>query len=198
MLYCGIDCGFTGYICFIDKNINDIILYKMPVVKDINDKNTYDIDKLIDIFMEHRYSRVFIERQWARPRQCVSSGSKIVYGYGLLMGICSAINKNVITESPSYWQNFIKEKYLTETEIKCFRRYSLDYSTLLSNINNSQIKKRFNQLINMKSIKPSKIESLYLFYKIFCNYNNILESINIRNHNIIDAFLMSYVCSKAI
>ena len=146
----------------------------MPVVKDINDKNTYDIDKLVDIFMEHRYSRVFIERQWARPRQCVSSGSKIVYGYGLLMGICSAINKNVITESPSYWQNFIKERYLTETEIKCFRKYSLDYGTLLANIDNAQIKKRFNQLINMKSM--SFIKPYIYFFSI--EYSFIILFVN--------------------
>ena len=194
MLYCGIDCGFTGYICFIDKNIKNVILYEMPVVQNKNRQNEYNIDKLIEIFTKHKNSKIFIERQWARPRQCVSSGSKIVYGYGLLMGICSVLNKKVFTESPAYWQNRIKDIYFDDIEYLCFKKNTLNYNYLLNNMTDSPIKKRFNQLINMKSIKPSKIESMYLFYKIYNKYPYILEYVNIKNHNIIDSFLISYVC----
>ena len=123
----------------------------MPVVQNKNRQNEYDIDKLIEIFTKHKNSKIFIERQWARPRQCVSSGSKIVYGYGLLMGICSAINKNVITESPSYWQNFIKDIYFDDIEYLCFKKNKFNYNYLLNNMYDSTLtKKRFNQLINMK------------------------------------------------
>lgn len=197
MLYCGIDCGFTGYICFIDKDLKNIILYKMPVIKNEENKSLYDIDTIIDIFTKYKDSVVFIEKQWARPKQSVSSGSKIVYGYGLLMGICSVLNNKVITESPSYWQNFIKNIYFNNIEYLCFRKNTLNYEYLLKNMSESPIKKRFNQLLRMKSIKPSKVESLYLFYKIYSEYPHIIKSINIKNHNIVDAFLMSFVCANA-
>lgn len=191
MTFCGIDCGMTGYISFIDKDVNIIDIIPIPVLKNESDLN---IPAIIQIFSTYKDSIVFIEKQWARPKQSVSSGNKIVYCYGVLMGVCSAINGNVITDTPSCWQKYLKNLFLNNAESLAFKKDTLDYNFLLNNINNIELKNRFQQLIKMKSIKSSKIESFYLYCKIKEQFPHV--DINHKNHNIIDAFLMSYVCAK--
>ena len=112
MLIIGIDPGISGSICFFrDGKILDVI--EMPVMnegkknkKQVNGAQIYnEISKKINSNPEGK-TRVVIEHVTAMPGQGVTSMFNFGQSFGVLKGICSAMQLSMYFVRPAKWKKY--------------------------------------------------------------------------------------------
>ena len=112
MLIIGIDPGLSGSICFFeDGKIVDVV--EMPNMpegkknkKQVNGAQTYN-----EIFqriqnMEKKDIKVVIEQVSAMPGQGVTSMFNFGQSFGILKGICSAMQLSMYFVRPARWKKY--------------------------------------------------------------------------------------------
>ena len=111
MLIVGIDPGISGSICFFEEGkILDVI--EMPVMTDgkknkkqVNGAQIYnEIFKRIDT--SHKDIRVVIEQVSAMPGQGVTRMFNFGQSFGLLKGLCSAMQLPMFFVRPAKWKKY--------------------------------------------------------------------------------------------
>ena len=138
MLIIGIDPGISGSICFFeDGKIIEVI--EMPVMtegkknkKQVNGAQIYNeflkrIDKKDDEI------RVVIEQVSAMPGQGVTSMFNFGQSFGILKGICSAMQLPMFFVRPAKWKKYFNlinsQKYASRTRaIEIFPYFSTQLS----------------------------------------------------------------------
>ena len=112
MLIIGIDPGISGSICFLDNGkILDVI--EMPTMTDgkknkkqVNGSQVYnEITKRIKKF-EKNQIRVVIEHVSAMPGQGVTSMFNFGQSFGILKGICTAMQLPMYFVRPTKWKKY--------------------------------------------------------------------------------------------
>ena len=112
MLIIGIDPGISGSICFFDNGkILDVI--EMPIMTDgkknkkqVNGSQVYnEITKRIKQF-EKNQIRVVIEHVSAMPGQGVTSMFNFGQSFGILKGICTAMQLPMYFVRPAKWKKY--------------------------------------------------------------------------------------------
>ena len=112
MIIIGIDPGISGSICFFeDGKITDVI--EMPTMtegkknkKQINGSQVYnEILKRINRF-EKKDIRVIVEQVSAMPGQGVTSMFNFGQSFGILKGICSAMQLPIYFVRPAKWKKY--------------------------------------------------------------------------------------------
>ena len=112
MLIIGIDPGISGSICFFDNGkILDVI--DMPIMTDgtknkkqVNGSQVYnEITKRIKQF-EKNQIRVVIEHVSAMPGQGVTSMFNFGQSFGILKGICTAMQLPMYFVRPAKWKKY--------------------------------------------------------------------------------------------
>ena len=112
MLIIGIDPGISGSICFLDNGkILDVI--EMPIMTDgkknkkqVNGSQVYnEIIKRIKQF-EKNQIRVVIEHLSAMPGQGVTSMFNFGQSFGILKGICTAMQLPMYFVRPAKWKKY--------------------------------------------------------------------------------------------
>ena len=112
MLIIGIDPGISGSICFLDSGkILDVI--EMPIMTDgkknkkqVNGSQVYnEITKRIKQF-EKNQIRVVIEHVSAMPGQGVTSMFNFGQSFGILKGICTAMQLPMYFVRPTKWKKY--------------------------------------------------------------------------------------------
>ena len=112
MLIIGIDPGISGSICFLDNGkILDVI--EMPIMTDgkknkkqVNGSQVYnEISKRLKQF-EKNQIRVVIEHVTAMPGQGVTSMFNFGQSFGILKGICTAMQLPMYFVRPAKWKKY--------------------------------------------------------------------------------------------
>ena len=112
MLIIGIDPGISGSICFFgDGKIIDIV--EMPTMaegkknkRQVNGSQIYnEISKRVKNF-DKQNVRVIIEQVSAMPGQGVTSMFNFGQSYGILKGICSAMQLPMYFVRPTKWKKY--------------------------------------------------------------------------------------------
>ena len=112
MLIIGIDPGISGSICFLDNGkILDVI--EMPVMTDgkknkkqVNGSQVYnEVIKRIKQF-EKNQIRVVIEHVSAMPGQGVTSMFNFGQSFGILKGVCTAMQLPMYFVRPAKWKKY--------------------------------------------------------------------------------------------
>ena len=112
MLIIGIDPGISGSICFFQNGkILDVI--EMPTMTDgkknkrqVNGSQIYnEISKKIEN-MNKQDIRVIIEQVSAMPGQGVTSMFNFGQSFGILKGICSAMQLSMYFVRPAKWKKY--------------------------------------------------------------------------------------------
>ncbi len=112
MLIIGIDPGISGSICFFDNGkILDVI--EMPIMTDgkknkkqVNGSQVYnEVTKRIKQF-EKNQIRVVIEHVSAMPGQGVTSMFNFGQSFGILKGICTAMQLPMYFVRPAKWKKY--------------------------------------------------------------------------------------------
>ena len=112
MLIIGIDPGISGSICFLDNGkILEVI--EMPIMTDgkknkkqVNGSQVYnEISKRINQF-EKNQIRVVIEHVSAMPGQGVTSMFNFGQSFGILKGICTAMQLPMYFVRPTKWKKY--------------------------------------------------------------------------------------------
>ena len=112
MLIIGIDPGISGSICFFeDGKILDVI--EMPTMTDgkknkrqVNGAQVYnEIIKRVKK-IENKNVRVVIEQVSAMPGQGVTSMFNFGQSFGIIKGICSAMQLSVYFVRPAKWKKY--------------------------------------------------------------------------------------------
>ena len=112
MLIIGIDPGISGSICFLDNGkILDVI--EMPIMTDgkknkkqVNGSQVYnEMIKRIKQF-EKNQIRVVIEHVSAMPGQGVTSMFNFGQSFGILKGICTAMQLPMYFVRPAKWKKY--------------------------------------------------------------------------------------------
>ncbi len=139
MLIIGIDPGITGSICFF-KNNKVIDVIEMPTMidgkkskKQVNGAQIYnEILKKIE-GIEKQDIRVVIEQVSAMPGQGVTSMFNFGQSFGILKGICSAMQLPMYFVRPAKWKKYFglinSEKGASRTKaIEMFPYFSSNLS----------------------------------------------------------------------
>ena len=112
MMIIGIDPGISGSICFFEEGrIIDII--EMPTMaegkknkRQVNGSQIYnEISKRVKNF-DKQNVRVIIEQVSAMPGQGVTSMFNFGQSYGILKGICSAMQLPMYFVRPAKWKKY--------------------------------------------------------------------------------------------
>ena len=112
MLIIGIDPGISGSICFLDNGkILDVV--EMPIMTDgkknkkqVNGSQVYnEVTKRIKQF-EKNQIRVVIEHVSAMPGQGVTSMFNFGQSFGILKGICTAMQLPMYFVRPAKWKKY--------------------------------------------------------------------------------------------
>ena len=112
MLIIGIDPGISGSICFFkDGKILDVI--EMPTMtegkknkRQVNGSQIYnEISKRLDKIESHQI-KVIIEQVSAMPGQGVTSMFNFGQSFGILKGICSAMQLPMYFVRPAKWKKY--------------------------------------------------------------------------------------------
>ena len=112
MLIIGIDPGISGSICFLDNGkILEVI--EMPIMTDgkknkkqVNGSQVYnEISKRIKQFDKNQI-RVVIEHVSAMPGQGVTSMFNFGQSFGILKGICTAMQLPMYFVRPTKWKKY--------------------------------------------------------------------------------------------
>ena len=112
MLIIGIDPGISGSICFLnDGKILDVV--EMPTMtegkknkRQVNGSQIYnEISKRINK-IENQEIRVVIEQVSAMPGQGVTSMFNFGQSFGILKGLCSAMQLPVYFVRPAKWKKY--------------------------------------------------------------------------------------------
>ena len=149
MLIIGIDPGISGAICFFENGvIKDII--DMPVMaegkknkRQVNGSQIYnEILKRINEF-EKQNIRVVIEQVSAMPGQGVTSMFNFGQSFGILKGICSAMQLPMYFIRPAKWKKYFglinSEKDASRTRaIEMFPYFSSQLSKKKTQIKQTQ------------------------------------------------------------
>jgi crossover junction endodeoxyribonuclease RuvC len=112
----GIDPGLNGGLAVIDEG--GIILHysKMPIKhtsvgvgKKKKNRRMIDVTGIAAVLAEFEPTNIFIERASARPGQGVVSMFTFGMGYGMILGLCMAIEGAVNTDivTPQKWQGVV-------------------------------------------------------------------------------------------
>ena len=139
MLIIGIDPGISGSICFFqDGVIQDVI--EMPTMidgkknkKQVNGSQIFnEISEKIKN-MDKKNIKVVIEHVTAMPGQGVTSMFNFGQSFGILKGICSAMQLSVYFVRPAKWKKYFNlinsEKDASRTRaIEIFPYYSSNLS----------------------------------------------------------------------
>ena len=139
MLIIGIDPGISGSICFfLNGEIKDVI--DMPTMtegkknkKQVNGSQIFnEISKRI-IGKDKKDVRVIIEQVSAMPGQGVTSMFNFGQSFGILKGICSAMQLSVYFVRPAKWKKYFNlinsEKDASRTKaIEIFPYFSVNLS----------------------------------------------------------------------
>ena len=139
MLIIGIDPGISGSICFFeDGKIIDIV--EMPTMaegkknkRQVNGSQIYnEISKRVKNF-DKQNVRVIIEQVSAMPGQGVTSMFNFGQSYGILKGICSAMQLPMYFVRPAKWKKYFNlinsEKDASRTKaIEIFPSFSSQLS----------------------------------------------------------------------
>ena len=139
MLIIGIDPGLSGAICFFeDGKILDVV--EMPTMtegkknkKQVNGSQTYNeiLNRVNQI--DKKDIKVIIEQVSAMPGQGVTSMFNFGQSYGILKGICSAMQLPMYFVRPAKWKKYFSlinsEKDASRTKaIEIFPYFSSNLS----------------------------------------------------------------------
>ena len=114
MLVIGIDPGISGSICFFqDGEIKDVV--EMPTMiegkknkKQVNGSQIFnEISEQIKN-MDKKNIKVVIEHVTAMPGQGVTSMFNFGQSFGILKGICSAMQLSVYFVRPAKWKKYFE------------------------------------------------------------------------------------------
>ena len=112
MLIIGIDPGISGSICFLD-NGKILEVVEMPIMTDgkknkkqVNGSQVYnEVTKRIKQF-EKNQIRIVIEHVSAMPGQGVTSMFNFGQSFGILKGICTAMQLPMYFVRPAKWKKY--------------------------------------------------------------------------------------------
>jgi crossover junction endodeoxyribonuclease RuvC len=139
MLIIGIDPGLSGSICFFeDGKILDVV--EMPTMtegkknkRQVNGSQVYnEISKRVEQ-IDKKDIKIIIEQVSAMPGQGVTSMFNFGQSYGILKGICSAMQLPMYFVRPAKWKKYFSlinsEKDASRTKaIEIFPYFSLNLS----------------------------------------------------------------------
>ena len=139
MLIIGIDPGISGSICFFqDGVIKDVV--EMPTMiegkknkKQVNGSQIFNEISEKTKNMDKKNIKVVIEHVTAMPGQGVTSMFNFGQSFGILKGICSAMQLSVYFVRPAKWKKYFNlinsEKDASRTKaIEIFPYYSSNLS----------------------------------------------------------------------
>ena len=112
MLIIGIDPGISGSICFLEDGIIKDVL-EMPTMTDgkknkkqVNGSQIYNEISFRIQKYEKKNIKVVIEQVSAMPGQGVTSMFNFGQSYGILKGICSAMQLPMFFVRPAKWKKY--------------------------------------------------------------------------------------------
>jgi len=102
MIVAGIDVGLKGAVAFV--NGKKAKVYPMPTLKLTKSKKGYDDREVCELLKKWKVGHVFIEKVSAMPGQGVTSTFNFGMGFGILIGICSALGLPYTLVRPQTWK----------------------------------------------------------------------------------------------
>jgi crossover junction endodeoxyribonuclease RuvC len=96
----GIDPGLTGALALLDGERMDVVDAPRLAVS----RGMLDVPEIVRLISEWKPALAVLERQQAMPGQGVSSTFKTGYGYGVYVGVLTALHVPFLLVSPRVWQ----------------------------------------------------------------------------------------------
>lgn len=164
MIICGIDNGLKGAISIItfESGRRSLKIFDMPIIterksvtkrgtgkKVIKTRNSFDMPAIVNIFKKNKPVHAYLEYAQSMPSQSSQSTFNTGKGYGILMGIMSALGiKFDIVYSRTWQKEFFPEE--------AFTRLSKEERSKMSKPELARHKREVKKLICELSYKNAK------------------------------------------
>ena len=103
MIYIGVDNGINGALVALKgKVIKEKIV--MPTIKSTKNKKEYDIQSIVDFFLKYQNATIIIEKAHAMPILGSVQAFNFGRGYGIIIGIVSALKMRYHIVHARTWQ----------------------------------------------------------------------------------------------
>ncbi len=104
MLKCGIDPGILGAIAFLNESNNVIDIFDMPTMMMNKKKQQVNAAEVARILAKHNISIVYLELVSAMPGNGSVSMFNFGMSFGVVKGVCAALEIPLVLVSPSVWK----------------------------------------------------------------------------------------------
>ncbi len=103
MIYIGVDNGINGALVALKgKLVKEKIV--MPTIKSTKNKKEYDIQAIVNFFSKYQDATVIIEKAHAMPILGSVQAFNFGHGYGIIIGIVSALKMKYHIVHAKTWQ----------------------------------------------------------------------------------------------
>jgi crossover junction endodeoxyribonuclease RuvC len=105
--YIGIDPGATGAIAVLDEQLKCVGVHDMPVMQlgtRHQQVNAAELARIIQNFTPETLTHVYLEAASAMPGQGVTSMFNFGMGYGVVQGVCGALQLPLSLVRPNAWK----------------------------------------------------------------------------------------------
>lgn len=137
----GIDPGLNGGIAVMQENGELLHYSRMPIKQErvLSPKRKkrsrmIDVTGIAAILAQYEPTNIFIERAGARPGQGVVSMFTFGMGYGMILGLCMAMEGAICTDvvTPQRWQKqlMVGLDHIEDTKVRALAKFQQLYPEL--------------------------------------------------------------------
>lgn len=125
MIVAGIDPGFSGAICVLDREkTSPLFLGDMPVLQ-VGDKRELDAGRVKTILQTYPPEHVYIEKAQSMPGQGVSSTGRYMASWGMIVGVCVGLGIKYTLVPPQTWKKAMMQGMAKEKDASIARAKQL-------------------------------------------------------------------------
>lgn len=130
----GIDPGLNGGLAVVQENGELLHYCKMPIKqtrvvvgKKQKTQRIIDVAGIASVLAKYEPTNIFIEKAGARPGQGVVSMFTFGMGYGMVLGLCMAMEGAICTDivTPQRWQKHLMAglEHIEDTKIRALAKF---------------------------------------------------------------------------
>lgn len=106
MFILGCDPGFSGGLSLFE-NGKCLEAFLMPIYESTNGKRNIDGTTIANYIRSKKVEAIIIEDVHSMPKQGISSAWQFGKGFGIILGVCMALNIKIIQISPMKWKKLV-------------------------------------------------------------------------------------------
>jgi len=140
-----IDPGINGGIAIFEKETKNLVLFQKNTIKEINKKNTYDLEGFYEIFSKYSPSQLVTEAVHSMPGEGSSSSYNFGRSSGQIEGLCCGMKIPFTSITPQRWKKHFNN--LINSDMETLKKEQKESDAKLKELKKIKIKKERSEKV---------------------------------------------------